>query len=176
LKIKVASLWHPWALAMWKGLKKYETRSESAPVVRQLRQYRGWLGIHAAQMPWLKAIDNALEGESIEARKAFALECIERLKDAPVDRKDYGCIGGICRFDGGIFQTHQIRTELNDTEKFWGNYSDGRRAIHCPNMIRLNDPIPMRGHQGLFDWEVPQDISSRLNLEEEILGNPSPLL
>lgn len=167
MKIKVASLWHPWALAMWKGLKQYETRSALAPVVIQLRHYRGWLGIHAAQMPWLKAIDKSFEGDSIEVRKKFALDCIERLNDAPVDRRDYGCIGGICRFDGGIFQTQQIRGELNDAETFWGNYSDGRRAIHCPNMIRLDDPVPLRGHQGLFDWEVPPVIVARIGKLDE---------
>jgi hypothetical protein len=156
VKIKVISLWHPWALAMWKNLKRYETRSEYAPVVAQLRHYRGWLGIHAAQMPWLKAIDKSFEGEGIEVRKAFALKCIDLLNDAPVDRKDFGCIGAVCKFEGGIFQTQTVRNRLSEEEKFWGNYSDGRRAIHCPNMIRLDEPVPMRGHQGLFDWDVSE--------------------
>lgn len=163
MKIKVISLWQPWALAMWKLLKQYETRSEHAPAVAQLRHYRGWLGIHAAQMSWLKAIDKALEGESIDTRKAFAMKCIELMNDAPVDKQDYGCIGGICWFDGGIFQTQSVRHELSDTELFFGNYSDGRRAIHCSNMHRLDTPIPARGQQGLFDWEVPEDVAERIH-------------
>lgn len=77
----------------------------------------------------------------------------------------YGCIGGICRFEGDIHQTQAIAPKLSADEIFWGDYSQGRSAIHCPGMVQLDVPIPVRGHQGLFDWEAWPEVERQLEME-----------
>jgi hypothetical protein len=165
MKIKVISLWNPWAFAMWAGLKQYETRSEKFVAMSGLRNYSGWLGIHAAKMFWLKAIDRSMEGAPIEERKAFAMEMILRLDDAPIDKGDHGVLGGICRFSG-IYQTQQIEPKLSEMERFFGNYAPGRRAIFCPGMVRLPAPIPMRGYQRAWNWEVTPEVELLLKAQD----------
>lgn len=161
MMIKVISLWQPWALAMWLGIKCYETRGGDAPVLSQLRRWDGMLGIHAAQLPWTHAVDKAFPNETPKFRRDWALKAIEYMKDAPADKSQYGILGGICK-RGNIYRTEQIRDSLSEQERHFGNYADGRRAIWLPKMVKLPTPIPMRGHQGLWDWEVPKDIQELL--------------
>jgi len=91
MKIKVISLWQPWAWAMWMGLKKYETRSAAAPVVAQLRSYKGWLGIHAAKKPFNPG----------DCSELFTRILLEKYFKGPLTnlqaQMHYGCIGGVCR-------------------------------------------------------------------------------
>ncbi len=158
MKIKVISLWQPWAWAMWNSLKEYETRTASAPVVLQLRNYRGWLGIQAAKKPF-----NSYD-YPVEFLNQLRLYWQDSVGDshAEINTREfqqamhYGCIGGIARFDGasGICHTRAIREQLSKTEIFFGDYTDGRRALHCPGMVSLDVPIQIRGQQGAFDWEV----------------------
>jgi hypothetical protein len=170
--IKCISLWQPWAWAMWENLKRFETRGAHAPVVQQLRAYRGWLGIQAAKKPfdyydypaeWLNELRGYLTAHDIpsEHDKAFHVAM------------HYGCIGGICWFDGGIFQTQAIKDRLTPQEVFWGDYSEGRRAIHCKDMTALEVPIPVRGSQGLFDWHVWPEVEDHLRICEAAgVGRP----
>jgi hypothetical protein len=167
MKIKVISLWQPWAWAMWEELKRYETRIASAPVVRQLRTYRGWLGIHAAKKPfnvydypaeWLNELRK--HWQSVQGNQTSEIQTNEFQQAL-----HYGCLGGIVKFDGGLFQTQSLASKLTPTEIFFGDYTAGRRAIHCPGMIPLDVPIPLRGQQGLFDWEVWPEVEERLKAQ-----------
>lgn len=166
--IKCISLWQPWAWAMWNLFKEYETRDSHAPVVGGLRSYSGPIGIHAALMPMESAVKKTLFGDEFREFHASEIEkeCREWwnefTKHCGMERpskRDYGVLGGICK-RGDIFRTENIKDTLSEREQFLGGYADGRRAIHCPGMVKLLKPIPMKGHQGLWDWEAPKEIES----------------
>lgn len=156
--IKIISLWQPWAWAMWNSLKHWETRDSRAPVVAQLRKYRGPLGIQAAKRPF-RFSDMEDEFTHGFRRNSGGSELPRGMTTTQFERQlQYGVLGGICLFDGEIKSTKSAHG-FSEQEKFWGNY-DGfsRVAIHCRAMVKLANPIPMRGQQGLWDWEVPEEL------------------
>lgn len=160
MKIKVVSLWQPWAWAMWNGLKEWETRDSWSPVVAQLRRYRGWLGIHAAKKPF-RFSDYEEEFTHNFRRNCAGVELLDEITTKQFESQlQYGVLGGICNFSGNIIQTQQA--VVGTQERFWGNYETGRRAIHCPGMVKLPEPVRLRGAQGLFEWEVPPNIREML--------------
>ncbi len=170
--IKCISLWNPWAWAMWNCLKEWETRSATAPVVAQLRKYSGeWIGIQSAQKPAIEAIELGLFGcsplktsDQQIKYEAWYNRLLVHAGDRLCGPWQYGMLGGICRI-GKIHQTHEIAPKLSEQELFFGDYSPGRRAIHCPGMIKLETPIPMRGSQSAWDWEVPPHIEKLLRVK-----------
>ena len=145
--IKVLSLWQPWAEAMRLKLKKNETRS-------WWTKHRDWLAIHAAKKRF-NPNDYAPE---------FAHAC--RANNFWPDTLTYGAVVCICKVVG-CERSEKVRDLVSDQERFWGDYSDNRHIlITCPNsMIELARPIPLRGHQRLFDWELPEELS--MNLRDE---------
>ncbi len=164
--IKAVSLWQPWAWAMWEGLKQWETRHAIAPVVSQLRLYRGPMAIHAAKKRFRFA------DMEDEFSQQFRKNCpgID-LPDTTAQFEQqiaYGVIGGICWFNGEIVNTHQAR--VSEVERFWGNYEPWRKAIHCPHMVKLDTPMPVSGSQGLWNWIVPPEYRS---IVEQITRNQS---
>jgi len=155
MKIKVLSLWQPWAEAIRVGAKQVETRS-------WLTGYRGWLAIHAAK----KSVESAIRqscGSDADGFKDFAKHWVGDL-----DKLDLGaaiCIVKLtdCR------PTEALREEIGEDEELWGNYDDGRWGwmLDGGPVIDLNPAIPLRGHQGLFDWEVPEEIAQRIKRWDE---------
>lgn len=140
--IKVISLWQPWAEAMRRKWKRNETRSWWCG-------HRGWIAIHAA-----RKIFNPNDYEP-----EFAHE-MRRLDIWP-DRLTYGAIVCIVRMTG-CEKSARIRDSVSEQERFWGDYSDGRYAwtTSPADLIDLPRPIPLRGHQRLFEWEMPEQIAA----------------
>jgi activating signal cointegrator 1 len=95
--------------------------------------YRGWLAIHAAKR----------KPDAVPARFGTvalgAIVCIVRLVN---------CI-----------RTGEIVNGLSEEEESWGDYSPGRWAWQTESLIALPEAIPLRGHQGLFDWQMPEEIA-----------------
>lgn len=139
--IKVVSLWQPWAEAMRRKLKTNETRS-------WFSGHRGWLGIHAAKKRF-----NPNNYTPEFAHKMRAL-------DIWPDRLTYGALVCIVWMDGCCC-TEKVRDSLSATELFWGDYADGRYAWKTDvwSMIELPTAIPLRGHQGLFEWQMPEELA-----------------
>ena len=98
--------------------------------------YRGWLAIHAAKR----------KPDAVPARFGTvalgAVVCITRLVN---------CV-----------RTENVVNGLSEEEESWGDYSAGRWAWQTESLISLPEPIPLRGHQGLFDWELPEEIAKLL--------------
>jgi activating signal cointegrator 1 len=137
MKIKCISLWQIWASAMARNLKKNETRGWPTA-------YRGPLAIHAAK----KKFKPEEYGEDwVEEIGALGL----------LDGIVYGCVLCIidlkhCRPSG------REKPFLSHVEEILGNY-EGRRYVWVTDNLRvLPEPIPLQGHQGLFDWEVPTEL------------------
>jgi activating signal cointegrator 1 len=126
---------------MRRGLKKNETRS-------WYTSHRGWLAIHAAKK---KFNPNDYLAE-------FAWEC--RHQDIWPDRLTYGAVLCIVKMVG-CEKTERVEPAISCGERLWGNYEPQRYAwITSPmDMIVLPEPIPLRGHQGLFDWQMPEEVA-----------------
>lgn len=135
--MKAISLWQPWAALMEAGLKTVETRSWPT-------RYRGQLAIHAAKRPmghqektllnrWgsLGLVDHPLHLGLFAYGKIVAV--VELVDCRPTEFFDPG-------YKEGEF----------------GNYAPGRWAWVTRNLKVLDEPIPYRGRQGLF--EIPDSI------------------
>lgn len=145
-RIKVISLWEPWGIAMRLRLKRNETRSWST-------DHRGWIGIHSAKKPY-KFADYPEDFNNRVARDIHPKDLL------------YGTLHSIA-WMYRCPRVELIRDKLTDQEYFWGNYDDRRYAwmTDPEKLIVLPEPIPLKGQQGLFEWEVPPEI-------EDLLGQP----
>ena len=142
MKIKALSLWQPWAEAIRVGAKQIETR-------HWLTRYRGWLAIHAAK----KKIDKSDVGFN-----DFAEHWVGDLSQL-----DFGAIICVVKLSD-CRPTEALREEISEDESLWGNYDDGRWGwmLDAGPVIDINPAIPVIGHQGLFDWEVPEAVAGRI--------------
>ena len=83
----------------------------------------------------------------------------------------YGAVVCIVKLVG-CENSERVRDVVSEAERFWGNYDDKRYIwITCPNsMVELAEPIPLRGHQGLFNWDVPDELAMRLRINRRANG------
>lgn len=132
--MRALSLWQPWASAMAHGLKCNETRGWST-------RYRGPLAIHAAKR-WTRAELDFLADVPAE----FTCDGMSDIYLLPL-----GKIVGVCELWDCIGTDDALNDGLTAREEFWGNYGVGRFAWLTRNMVRLPEPIPYCGAQGLFE-------------------------
>lgn len=124
--MKAASLWEPWASAMYYGFKRNETRSWPT-------SYRGPLLICAAKRPVDVIGDQVIEF----VRQVTGQLIVPR----------YGM--GLCVVDV-IACEHITAVRGDNLESELGDYTPGRFAWITANLRRC-EPFPVRGAQGLFD-------------------------
>jgi len=135
--MKAISLWQPWASLMAIGAKTIETRSWSTT-------YRGPLAIHAS-----KRLVLPNDPEFLKAVKDLGL----------LDRElPLGAIVGTCELYDCIPVEKATATFFRrpDKEILFGDWSPGRYLWLTQNFKRFDIPIPARGKQGLWDWEMPE--------------------
>ena len=122
------------------GIKKYETRSWTT-------KHRGWLAIHAAKTrgglhyfpaSWVALVE---------------LE-VKHFDDLP-----RGCILGIVYLDN-IFETHG--TMVSTADRMYGDWGPGRYAWKITTRIPFDEPIPARGFQRLWNWQMPDMVIDEL--------------
>lgn len=77
--------------------------------------------------------------------------------DRPRKQTDFGVIGAFA-WCGNIYNTEQIKPQLDERELFLGNFESGRKAIHLPDVVKLEKPIKFRGSQGTFNFTVPREL------------------
>ena len=126
--MKAISLWQPWATAIAVGVKRIETRHWTT-------RYRGPLAIHAAKH-W--DVD----------QKDFA--SIERSLGRLPARIPFGAIVAVARLVD-VRRTKELYLTISPIERIYGNYSVGRYGWVLEDIRALDEPIPYRGAQGLFD-------------------------
>lgn len=141
--IKVISLWQPWASLMAAGVKLHETRHWPTA-------YRGPLAIHAA-----KTVDVA------GAPEQLCLDVLGRWWAKEVPTGAVLAIGELTRCS----EAHTVADHLLVADLESGNFARGRFAWRIEKMRRLAQPRPLVGRQGLFNWDLPEDI-------EPLLGPP----
>lgn len=129
------TLYQPWAAAVVRGIKKWETRSWNT-------EYRGIVYIHAG--------------------KAFTDAARDKLATNPVTFKEpvFGCIIGSVEIVR-VRRTQDIYTELDSEQVKWGDFTVGRWAWELVNPIELPHPVECRGYQRF--WRVKADVLAVLN-------------
>jgi activating signal cointegrator 1 len=143
--MKALTLWQPWASLVAMGVKKIETRSWTT-------KYRGPIAIHSARRfppDWLGASRHSQAFQS-ELRSVFSttLQCQMERKVYELPR---GCI--LCTVILlGIERTEDVRDGLDDRERVFGNYEDGRYAWHFELSLVLPHAIPVKGNRMLWNW------------------------
>ena len=100
-----------------------------------LTAYRGLLAIHASK--------NREETEY----SGIAL-------DGP-----FGAIVAVGRLVG-CYHVEDIRDSLSEAERDVGDYRDGRYALEIVDVVKLAQPVPLRGYLRL--WNVPPDVATRI--------------
>ena len=136
------SLWQPWANFVADGTKRYETRSWRT-------SYTGLVAIHASK-------------NKSETRWS-GLET-----DGP-----FGAVVAVATLIGCIPTETQLQFKrpdncppwppITDAERHAGDWSPGRWAWALKDVVKLPEPLPLRGYQGL--WNLSVDLALELGME-----------
>lgn len=139
--MRALSLYQPYATAIPLELKGYETRG-------WLTHYRGTLAIHSTKHfpAWARrfAMDEVTAGRLPDLLPMGFVLAIVELTD---------CV-----------RTEDVRDEISDTERRYGDWSDGRYAWKLEHVRVLLNPVAAVGHQGLWtpDEQVVAAIAREL--------------
>jgi hypothetical protein len=140
-RMKVISLWQPWASLIAVGGKEYETRSWAT-------RYRGKIAIHAA-----KTRDHL----SLGYQQPFYDVLIDSGWYSEPEKLPLGAIVAIAELTA-IYRADELYPKISEQERAFGLYGDGRFAWRLQNVKPLNLPFQVSGKQGLWDCEIPDDI------------------
>lgn len=141
--MRALTLWQPWATLVAIGAKRYETRSWRT-------HYRGRIAIHAAQKilrPMNKQMRVALEEKGLE------WQTLPKGKILAVVRLE------TCRPTESTFILD------SDPERAYGDFHGGRYAWYFVDILKLKNPIPIRGKQRL--WNLSHKITETLRAQHE---------
>ena len=171
--MKAVTIYQPYASLIATGAKIYETRGWAT-------KYRGPIAIHAGMkriipnsgnpyfIRFLEAVNKALgfnpyeyaDPDLPEAFTAYYAGTAGLPRGAVVATAELvGCWGitgnfGECACLLHILQEGQAAVRGN--ELLFGDFSTGRYAWELANVQALPEPVPCRGQQGLWNWEVAQ--------------------
>lgn len=157
--MKVISLWQPWASLVATGAKRIETRSWST-------KYRGPLAIHAAKTKNAE-IDLMMHTRHVQGGLA-------PLVGKPLDptgsswlgvkgeHLPWGAIIAICNLVDCI-PTDEFTQRQIKFEQFFGDFTPGRFGWILEDIKPLAEPIPAKGMQGLWNFDIPDLNGGRLN-------------
>jgi hypothetical protein len=173
---KAITLWQPWAYLLVQGIKKFETRGWPT-------KYRGPLAIHASAMSFKRVLKQTfpLHEWTYHPDHYAKEEFIIRMGDAmKMDANQvesffiglkYGAVIGY----GQLIGCHEIEEMENreegcrivdakgnpvyvtpqDNEYYMGGWSHGRYAWEFDAMTILDEPVPIKGAQGLWNLKIP---------------------
>ncbi|MCL2331658.1 MAG: ASCH domain-containing protein [Proteobacteria bacterium] len=183
--MKTLTLWQPWAGAIAAGLKKYETRGWPTKhrgllaIHASLRPMdaggKTLIPLHFSEgvpepgAPTQSQIARGGHGEGgvVAARKArgiiktttpsvlLAQNCHPFAKAKGNFFETYGKIICVCELQDCIFMTPEFIAAQTETERAFGDWRPGRYAWKLGNVRVLPDPIPTRGYQGLWSYDMP---------------------
>lgn len=149
--IRAISLWQPWASLVALGLKQYETR-------HWMTDYQGPLAIHAAKR-WTKGqedvlVDLARRFERI--REAFVFDGTLR----PLPLGHIVCVGYLTdvKLTQWVYPYTTWDMPERQMEIAVGDWTPGRYAWKLEDVQRFEEPIPARGAQGFWNWQVPDGV------------------
>lgn len=135
--MKAITITQPWATLVAIGAKRYETRGWKTA-------WRGRLAIHAAKgFPgWAKEL--VTDGPSYDALVAGGLVGI-------VEELPLGAVIATAELVD-IRRVEDVRDGLDERERAFGNYDDGRFAWELREVRMLPVPVAARGALSLWEW------------------------
>lgn len=136
--MKTLSLWQPWATLLVTGEKRIETRHWRFT-------HRGPLLIHAA-----KRFESA--EQELCLREPFA-SALARHRFG-ISNLPLGAIVGKVNVVNCLPTHHEYFNGISEQELFFGNYDAGRYGIICDTPYIFDTPIPTRGFQGLWNYDL----------------------
>jgi len=143
--MKAITVWQPWATLIAIGCKKIETRSWKT-------SYRGALAIHAAKHFPKEARDLCvLEPFHSILKEAGYANQIGIIVPA---RLPTGVVVATCILRSVIEITERNASGLKDPELSFGDFTPGRYAWFLDNIQKLEEPIPARGRQRLWEFNL----------------------
>ncbi|MBW3624085.1 MAG: ASCH domain-containing protein [Armatimonadetes bacterium] len=134
--MKAITLHQPWASLVAVGAKRIETRSWAT-------SYQGPLAIHASKsMDFLGlCLEDPFDRVLINAG-------IETVNDLP-----FGAIVAVCKLAACEKMTEPLIAMAPEPERSFGHYEPGRWMWMLEDVRALPTPIPVRGMQGLWNWD-----------------------
>jgi hypothetical protein len=156
--MKALTLWQPWASLMMGGFKTIETRSWNT-------DHRGWLAIHAAKREpyWASDIFNDFTRPFTIFTKSLTRTfwaCMEEMGYDNYSDLPRGAILGLV-YVTNTLPTKKLRQSVDQYNRAFGDWTDGRFAWIISHGLRFLDPVPARGRQRLWDWEVPPQLTAQ---------------
>lgn len=134
MTIMAITLHQPWASLIAVGHKQLETRDWNP-------KFRGPLVIHAG-----KTLDTSVLGNA-EFMRFFHLIGLDMFK-LPL-------AAALCICDlHAVYRTEDVLPKISDEERMFGNFQPGRSAWHLKNVRMFEQPIAVRGQQGLWKWTL----------------------
>ncbi len=137
--MRAITLKQPWAQLVALRAKRYETRS-------WMTRYRGAMAIHAG-------LEFTREARALCGREPFASALLGN-DDLPT-----GCVIAISELAAVYRTSPEDGSLLGEVHAFpesdrpFGDFSPGRYAWLLQNVRALEEPIPARGAQGLWNWD-----------------------
>jgi len=172
--MKCISVWQPWASLLVLGLKRFETRHWPT-------NHRGPLAIHAAKR-WTR------EEIKFQCHFVHLLRRHIGVDDSTVlafeENPPLGAIVGVvnlvdclptsCISKGGAIFTNSwvLDMPIDCIEYAFGDFGPSRYGWKCERPIRFEEPIPMKGRQGLFELPDPVTCLMAQSLEGRTRGVP----
>lgn len=177
--MKTLTLWQPWASLVAFGEKKVETRCWQT-------KHRGAIAIHAAAKEPPSGLGLSRNGQRfvelfniaterhgweefywpishwkpIHEERVIAYRAGEPVISSEELQAAHGFGAILCVADlVAIEPTDKVRGDLAEQELLFGNYEDGRYAWFLENVRRLQYPVPAKGHQQLWNWSAPNNLS-----------------
>lgn len=169
MKIRVVSLTEPWASLVVIGAKRIETRS------RKLLSEPGPLAIHAAKsMPdWaVDELESRLFAAPLMDAGILPKHWHTRMAHSERDNLARGSfhrghIIGLVDFVEAFRFTPESIGPIEPAERAYGDYSLNRWGLSLANPRRLAQPIPARGHQGIWYFDLPEGLEYASTTEAE---------
>lgn len=159
--VKALTLWQPWATFMAMGVKRNETRGWST-------SYRGSLAIHASarRTGWGRKGTRTMVGPYEVENDGGGL-LLRGPHMAPY-RLPFGVVVAIVDVVD-VKRTTSMELRPDELEQSLGNYDAGRFAWQTGSLRRFPTRWHSRtravGHQGLWDWQLPDGLVDELPYE-----------
>jgi hypothetical protein len=147
--MKAISIWNPFALLIVSGFKIFETRTWPAP--------RSVIGqrIGIASTKSIRPEQRAHFADEEFVRNYERLGLPMDLSELP-----HGFMLGTAVVDSVELMTEELLAEVSNEEQSYGWWQEGYYAWRMADPVMFETPIPVRGAQGLYDWEAP-DVSAQ---------------
>lgn len=141
---RAITLWQPYASLLLAGLKTYETRSW--PLSKP-----GWIAVHAA-----RSEPTEVRQRIAQPRRCFA-HCLKQM-GAAFEDLPRGAVIGLAHF-GPSVRVEEVWRTIGAQDADFGDWTDGRWAWPVLDVWPFPEPVPARGMQGIWRWNMPPDLS-----------------